>query len=98
MDAPAPPPTLADGDFEKESYVPLSFARERVALVTQQMFDMKARHVEAVGELAAQYRQIEEDTREYYVGFIRQLQDKMKVALAQHSNARRQAARELARA
>ena len=63
MDAPAPPPTLADGDFEKESYVPLSFARERVALVTQQMFDMKARHVEAVGELAAQYRQIEEDTR-----------------------------------
>ena len=80
---------------EHEAYVPLAFARASLSKVTDEMVAMKTRHVDTLQEMGAEYRKVEEDTREHYVAFVRALQAKMRAALEAQAAARRAAVQQL---
>ena len=61
---------------EEEDYVPAAIARASLQRAQADMLDMKERHVEVVRKIESAYAEIEKQSQQYYVSFVRALQAK----------------------
>ena len=68
--APKPP------KVHEEAYVPVSYARKRIADMSEDMIKMKVGFQEKILQLDKFYRQLEDETKNYYKSFIHVLNEK----------------------
>jgi Skp family chaperone for outer membrane proteins len=85
QDAPKAPPTTS------ESYVPAEFARQRISEIVTDMQNMRTEHATVVQRICDQYTDIEKQTQQHYHDFVKELQKKAKISLANHKSELRQA-------
>ena len=86
---PAAAPTV-----ERQAYIPVALARDRLQRAEADVRAMHARHVEIVAQLEAAHRVIEEETRQHYVSFVDELKRKARARMLEQRSALAAARRE----
>ena len=79
-DSPAikEPKGIVNHPSKSMRYVPMAIASEKISKMSKDMKAMKDKHIDIVNEIGDNYRQIREETQEYFEKFIDELKNKRK--------------------
>mmetsp|Transcript_29919 Transcript_29919/g.69186 ORF Transcript_29919/g.69186 Transcript_29919/m.69186 type:complete len:1476 (-) Transcript_29919:369-4796(-) len=82
---------VLDQHVEEETYIPLQVARRMLAEAENDMQTMKFEHVQVIEEMEMNFKQIEQETQQYFLKYI----EKLNMAVETRSQQQRQALTEV---